>query len=186
MSKPKFRQAVLLIHGIGEQRPMSTLRSFVTALVRDDFRSKPDDLSKSFELRRLTYYRKLDEAEHQTCFFEYYWAYRLRDTSYRHVIDWARRLLGTRWRNVPPRLRWVWLFCYITIVFGSLAAVAIVLLSTPGWEAWSTSHGAVPSLDGPDCHSRSLLWLRPVSNRRRCALPELGAGKHRGATGHPG
>ena len=58
MNKPKSRQAVLLIHGIGEQRPMSTLRSFVAALVGNSFRSKPDDLSKSFELRRLIYEKK--------------------------------------------------------------------------------------------------------------------------------
>src|SRR5262249_5146382 len=48
VNDPTIRQAVLLIHGIGEQRPMSNLRDFVAALVGDHFRSKPDDLSLSF------------------------------------------------------------------------------------------------------------------------------------------
>jgi hypothetical protein len=33
---PGPRQAVVLIHGIGEQRPMDTLRAFVAALLPED------------------------------------------------------------------------------------------------------------------------------------------------------
>ena len=59
-------QAVLFIHGIGEQRPMDTLRSFVGAVWTSDTSlhrdhplgascwSKPYELSQNFELRRLT------------------------------------------------------------------------------------------------------------------------------------
>ena len=86
MNKPKSRQAILLIHGIGEQRPMSTLRNFVTALVGNGFRSKPDDLSKSFELRRLTYEVEKDDVIYLTCFFECYWAYRLRENHYALLV----------------------------------------------------------------------------------------------------
>ena len=57
--KENEKQAVLLIHGIGEQRPMSTLRSFVDAVwtnhkaIHDKengngMRSKPDKVSRSF------------------------------------------------------------------------------------------------------------------------------------------
>ena len=80
----KPRQAVVLIHGIGEQRPMETLRAFVKALVEHDptneaprgsslgeahensgaprahrslYYSKPDRLSGSYELRRLKLHR---------------------------------------------------------------------------------------------------------------------------------
>ena len=61
------KQAVLLIHGIGEQRPMSTLRGFVDAVwtrnesihhphinAAEELWSKPDSISGNFELRRLT------------------------------------------------------------------------------------------------------------------------------------
>lgn len=55
-----MKQAVVLIHGIGEQKPMSTLRAFVSAVLppaaagKPQFRSKPDRMSELFELRRLT------------------------------------------------------------------------------------------------------------------------------------
>ena len=58
-SKP--RQAVVLIHGIGEQRPMETLKGFVAAFFPGDdfdfgdrsYYSKPDEVSDSYELRRF-------------------------------------------------------------------------------------------------------------------------------------
>jgi hypothetical protein len=62
-----MKQAVVLIHGIGEQIPMDTLRGFVRAVWVTDVSvhniytpnpatiwSKPDDASGDFELRRLT------------------------------------------------------------------------------------------------------------------------------------
>jgi hypothetical protein len=127
MNDPPIRQAVLLIHGIGEQRPMSNLRDFVTALVGDDFRSKPDDLSLSFELRRLTYEQPVGPERVQTCFFEYYWAYRLRDTKYEHLRGWAWHLL-CRW---PWHVPWRWLLilsyvvCWLTAFLLLCAVVAV-------------------------------------------------------------
>jgi hypothetical protein len=56
------RQAVVVIHGIGEPRPLDTLRHFVTAVAgaalgaRETERrsvSKPDYLSPTLELRRM-------------------------------------------------------------------------------------------------------------------------------------
>ncbi len=42
------RQAVVFIHGIGEQRPMETLRRFVQALLPGGaYYSKPDEISDS-------------------------------------------------------------------------------------------------------------------------------------------
>ena len=63
MPEGKDKQAVLVIHGIGEQRPMSTLRGFVDAVwtidstlreenVKSTVWSKPDTISGSYELRR--------------------------------------------------------------------------------------------------------------------------------------
>lgn len=48
----------MLIHGIGEQRPMATLRAFVKWLLpahdkSDDYYSKPDQISDLYELRRI-------------------------------------------------------------------------------------------------------------------------------------
>ena len=62
--KARPRQAVVLIHGIGEQRPMATLRGFVHALLpKGEYYSKPDDISDSFERRRLKLRRRAEDEE---------------------------------------------------------------------------------------------------------------------------
>ena len=51
--------AVVIIHGIGEQRPMDTLRGFVQSVLSvpkqggEKYYSRPDPLTESFELRVL-------------------------------------------------------------------------------------------------------------------------------------
>ena len=106
------KQAVVFIHGIGEQRPMSTLREFVKALTGEDYSSKPDSLSESFELRRLDYVDK--ETKDTTHFYEYYWAYRMRETRFAHLFDWMARLMLPPWGNLykdlrkdPPHTPWL-------------------------------------------------------------------------------
>jgi hypothetical protein len=115
------KQAVVVIHGIGEQRPMSTLRNFVEAVMspqlqeaigakqavkvkKTDYRSKPDRLSESFELRRLDYVDK--RANRTTHFYEYYWADRMRKTRFAHLFGWMARLLFLPWGHLPWRRWW--------------------------------------------------------------------------------
>lgn len=102
------RHAVVLIHGMGEQRPMQSVRRFVEAVwdgkrVHDNSRplvwSKPDLASGSFELRRLT--TDYDKRCVRTDFFEFYWAHLMEGTGFSHVLSWARRLLG-RWPTQVP------------------------------------------------------------------------------------
>lgn len=112
------KQAVILIDGVGEQRPMDTLRRFVDAVWTRDTAihhqhatkgahallwSKPDQVSESFELRRLT--TPQNSAGVTTDFFEFYWAHLMSGTSYGHVLAWARTLLLRRPSTVPPQLR---------------------------------------------------------------------------------
>jgi hypothetical protein len=79
-----MKQAVVLIHGIGEQVPMDTLRGFVEAVWTSDSSlrrprvpaqawSKPDAISGDFELRRLTTAQNRDGK--RTDLFEFYWAH---------------------------------------------------------------------------------------------------------------
>ena len=100
------RQAVVLIHGIGEQRPMATLRAFVEWLLpahdkhhdyyskdkHHDYYSKPDQISDLFELRRikLKRFRAAEPSEQslnldwpETDFYEYYWAHQMHGTTIR-------------------------------------------------------------------------------------------------------
>jgi hypothetical protein len=123
----KRRQAVLLIHGIGEQRPMATLRGFVAALLSGgEFHSKPDDLSLSFELRRLTHENKNKTI--QTSFYEYYWAYRMRDTGIRHLFSWGWRLLWNRPSDVPVRLKPYWGIAWLATTIAIIAFVIVIVL----------------------------------------------------------
>ncbi len=107
------RQAVIIIHGIGEQRPMDTLRSFVKNLFSKDIRNKPDKMSASFELRRLQVPGK-GRYQPLTDFYEYYWAHHMRDTKLRHVLSWSRSLLLKRPKNVSNNLLPIYYFLWIT------------------------------------------------------------------------
>ena len=108
------RQAVLLIHGVGFQRPMRTLRGFVEAVwtedeslrrekVPDGVWSKPDTVSESFELRRLTTGQNTHGV--LTDFFEFYWAHLMEGTTLEQVTQWAKTLLFRRLGGVPKPLR---------------------------------------------------------------------------------
>jgi len=118
------RQAVIIIHGMGEQRPMSTLRDFVERIApsiqnsaKPSYYSKPDSLSENHELRRLT------ANEHRfafkTDYYELYWAHIIGHTTLRAVWAWVGRLfLRFPW-NVPARLLVIYVIfwiCTLTLI----------------------------------------------------------------------
>jgi len=124
------RQAVVIIHGIGEQRPMDTLRGFVKAVTRkagirkeDVSRralSKPDYISPTLELRRMAVPgndRPWTPGDWvSTDFYELYWAHMMTGTSWHHVTAWAGTLL-LRWPwTVPSRLRVPWTISWIAVL----------------------------------------------------------------------
>jgi hypothetical protein len=112
------RHAVVVIHGIGEQRPLDTLLSFVRGrkrrgsyadgIVTDQHAvyGGPDLLRGRADQRRLkvtwnhagTPKLPLPELPSQanTDFYEYYWAAHFRDTTWRHVFSWLRPLVFRR------------------------------------------------------------------------------------------
>jgi hypothetical protein len=102
MSRHK-RQAVIIIHGVGEQRPLETLKDFVRNVVGREIRNKPDRMSTLFELRRL----QLPSRRHQplTDFYEYYWAHHMRDSKFRMLLSWFRTLLWRKPKTVVRQLR---------------------------------------------------------------------------------
>jgi len=114
---PSMKQAVVLIHGIGEPVPMQTLRGFVHAVWTSDSAvirpggtnqvwSKPDDISEDFELRRLTTAEAKNDK--RTDFFEFYWADVMNDTRLNHVVSWIQFLLFRSPSRVPKQLRAIW------------------------------------------------------------------------------
>ena len=120
------RQAVVVIHGIGEQQPGATLGSLVSSGVlsaEDEPQTlwiKPDYFSESFELRRATL--KATQERPSTEVFEFYWAHVIRDTTLGQVASWLQRLL-LRWPVPAPILPW-WLLTWVLVLVALGAAVA--------------------------------------------------------------
>jgi hypothetical protein len=138
------KQAVVLIHGIGEQVPMDTLRGFVDAVWTSDTEarhrwtpstswSKPDQISGDFELRRLT--TPANREGRRTDFFEFYWAHLMKDTTLSHVGAWLKVLLFRSPSRVPRQLRGIWWTLVLLVATGLLVAIgkAAGLLTLPGW-----------------------------------------------------
>ncbi|RLA44769.1 MAG: hypothetical protein DRR06_08870 [Gammaproteobacteria bacterium] len=133
------KQAVLLIHGIGEQHPMDTLRGFVesvwtknTAIHKDHSQgaamwSKPDNISGSYELRCLT--TAANTGGIRTDFFECYWAHLMHGNKMEHVLAWGYHLLWRRPSRVPRQLillyRVLWLTIFIVAVLFAISAYDI-------------------------------------------------------------
>jgi hypothetical protein len=131
MAQAEGKIAVVLIHGIGDQRPMATLRSFVEAVLEpkgDDkplYWSKPDAISNSFELRR---YHAPGGGRPPIDFYEYYWANKMEGNALSHTLQWVNKLL-LRWpTSVPPVLRDLWFLSW-----GILSAGIALAIYFWGW-----------------------------------------------------
>jgi hypothetical protein len=93
------RQAVVVIHGIGNQQPMDTLRGFVSRLLEpnDKMYSSPSRLTDNLELRKLSIGHK------NTDFYEFYWANLVKDVPMTDILVWLIKLIYTR--RLPARLK---------------------------------------------------------------------------------
>ncbi|MFV0279631.1 MAG: hypothetical protein ACK5JM_02575 [Rhodoblastus sp.] len=90
-----MRQAVLIIHGIGDQRPMDTLRGFVDGIWLHDPQgrrieghrawSAPDTMTDNFELFQIA--TGVNQGV-RTDFFEFYWADLMTGTRVGAVWRW--------------------------------------------------------------------------------------------------
>lgn len=137
------RQAVVIMHGMGEQKPMDTLRAFVKTIApeirnahegtRKVF-NKPDNISESFELRRFTSNKHGDS--HKTDYFEYYWANKVSGKTIGDIIRWFVAILLRMPNNVPLRVRWIyysiWFLILLALFF--FVAFSLSLWSFPFFE----------------------------------------------------
>jgi uncharacterized protein YndB with AHSA1/START domain/pimeloyl-ACP methyl ester carboxylesterase len=139
-------QAVIVIHGIGEQEPGATLRSLVASglftsedrneRVNETSYVKPDRVTGSFELRTVMFDPTPNQGEPTnptTDVYELYWAHLMRDTTVGQVLDWFRRLLVRR--KVPGPLKPLWgaIWLTIAVVLGGGAAHLLGLWHPPRW-----------------------------------------------------
>jgi hypothetical protein len=126
---PRPRQAVVIIHGVGEQRPMETLRGFVAAIAgRRAALSKPDRISSTLELHRMAVPGKAEDWQPgqpvSTDFYELYWAHLMTGTSWNHVAAWVRTLMLRSPVNVPSRLLVLWIVSWVVGIGVVVAALA--------------------------------------------------------------
>lgn len=146
------RQAVVLIHGMGEQSPMETIRGFAASVWSQnvDLHANPPDGDRtrnmgelfhipdlragSRELRRISTRKSRnrtsesgDQTEDcvRTDFFELYWADATRDSTWSDFVSWYWRLLLRSPADVPAGVFWVWIWLIFITVW--LAQLTITL-----------------------------------------------------------
>lgn len=131
------RQAVVVVHGMGEQHPLDTLTRFIDTAIADVggervYYSRPESVTGSFESRRFLAPRRLDdddeEVHAQTEFFEYHWAHLMQGNRLDDLWPTVRRFLLLRGSRVPFGLVPLWLLSWTLIV------VAMWLFT---WGPWS-------------------------------------------------
>lgn len=135
------KQAVVIVHGIGEQRPMETVREFVETIWAKDkslkntrFWSKPSEVSQSYEQRRLTtdsaeiVGSRTNEQTTRVDFYEYYWAHKTVGTTFEHLKSWLISLLFRSPVNYPKPLLPIYYLVWGLIV---LSIPVIIFLLWP-------------------------------------------------------
>jgi hypothetical protein len=146
----KPRQAIIVIHGMGEQEPGVTLRKFVAGVFRSGAEAaqrwiKPDRSMRFFDLRQVTLKATERQRRPTTDVFELYWAHMIRDTTLSQVASWLRHLLFRR--GVPRRflLPWLALWGALLAVVG-FAVAKILGYPLPEWSLAVLSGSAVAAL----------------------------------------
>lgn len=149
-SKEITRQAIVIIHGIGEQRPMATLRSFATAIPKIERYpseapawSKPDDISEGFEHRCFTIPQT--RTRPITDVYELYWAHLFEQTKLTTLAGWLLRLLVRPRSSLPKRYRRPVLLVRIAslLVLGVALLIGRLLVQQP-WVAYLLALPLVP------------------------------------------
>ncbi len=146
----KVRQAVVIVHGMGEQKPLDTLRGFIKAALppnpkgEDGYYSRPDKVTDSFEARRFLaprYAPKGDEQNAQTEFYEYHWSHLMQGNRLDDMWSTVRRiLLQPVWR-VPSGLRVIWALFWAALV----------------WTVWAFAAGPLSDIDLSDFAAEALI-----------------------------
>ena len=150
-------QAVVMIHGMGEQIPMDTIKKFVDAVWKKDdvitanglpdpteVWSKPDARTGSLELRRITTRESIASAPEfpagvRTDFYELDWADLTAGATWDSLNSWVRGLLFRPLSRVPPKVRLAWLVLWL----GSLLVIALAILAALPASAWKGTRFAV-------------------------------------------
>ncbi len=165
-SRAAARQAIVLIHGMGEQIPMDTIKSFVSTLwvtgvasvveKATEIWSKPDPRTGSLELRRITTRKSKTGGEFpngvRNDFYELYWADLTAGSTTNQLVGWVKYLLFRPLSRVPPPVRsaWflLWFLSLLALAIGSLSFVPATwwLAIAPTWLPQTTAIAAAAAL----------------------------------------
>lgn len=119
------RVAVVVVHGMGNQFPMDTLRGFVEALQDEDavLYSSPNRITSDGEVRRLSFSNKPFD------FFEYYWAHEMEEPKLGEIIFWSFKLLFIKERSASLEKQ-------IYKVYGLLLLLLLIVGGLAGGIYW--------------------------------------------------
>ena len=141
----KVRTAVVVVHGMGEQRPMEMLDGFVKTALHplsdlypptsrkwDYYYSRPAEITGSYEARRyisrpLTDNSSAEPKQGQTEIYEYHWSYMMTGNRFADLGPTAVRLFLRRPRNVPDPLFGIWRVVWMTILAIPVAMAALLV-----------------------------------------------------------
>lgn len=167
------KTAIVIVHGMGEQRPMSTLWDFVEAAWRTDrslvpphdntVYAKPDEISDNFDLRRVTTRYWSEPDPKRVDFFEFYWAHLMQGNTVQSTLSWLRELFIRSPSSVPRGLRHVWLQGLILLIAaaGLMALAALPAGLTEGFisKRWALILAGLSFL----ISLAATRWLAPVA-----------------------
>lgn len=154
MHERRSSQAIVIIHGMGEHRPMSTLRGFMAGVFGREKHvySQPDPASDSFELRRFQVGRR--EGRPRTFVYEYYWTHLMRGNTWEHLKALVVRFLFRLPWRLPSSLRVFWGLIWLLVValaggaWYLTAEVGLALDDLTEFETLGQVWTALGALDG--------------------------------------
>ncbi len=149
------KQAVIVVHGMGEQRPMGTMRTIVDALWTtdasielDDPQNRDADGNKSWivpdiktgshDLQRITTPAMRDGR--RTDFFEFYYADILDNAKLKNLWRWLMRVIKVKPEFVLERMVWPWTalcFLVVLILWVMLSVLFLGVATQFGIDFWS-------------------------------------------------
>lgn len=163
--QPHVRTAVVIVHGMGEQLPLETLKRFVmTALPKVDGRrhyfSRPARVTESYEARRFLAYRQPrgpgKPVHGQVEFFEYHWSYKMTGNQLTDFVPTFARLMWRTPRTVPYGLLVVW---WITWVLTLALAALLTWLLVGGIIDGLTLEKVVTAIVSPAILAVAIVWV---------------------------
>ena len=142
-----IRTALVVVHGMGSQRPVETLDGFVKTALRPlsgetwKYYSRPATITRSMQARRYIAFELKGDPPPQrhTDVFEYHWSYLMTGNRLGDVWATTLRVMLRRPNAVPSPLYGAWRLVWIL-----LGVVALLIVATAAafcywhlhWPAW--------------------------------------------------